>query len=456
MKQAIVTGGCDMNGKSRGIGWDELLVRLRDGGADAEVLDRFEEFSARRRFFGQVGKGGAALALLGLGAGSEAAMRGLFGRGLIPEAWAEEAEAEAKTVPDKPGMTVHSTRPVNGEYMPHELDDDITPIARHFVRNNGLVPERAGKQDPQGWKLTIDGEVHKTLELTLDDLRRMPAVTLPLLVECGGNGRALFDPPVRGNPWKRGAVGCAEWTGVPLRDLLREAGLKNSAIYTGHYGEDPALSGDQPPISRGIPLDKALEPNTLVAYKMNGEDLPALHGYPVRLVVPGWVGSCSQKWLTRIWIRDQVHDGPKMGGSSYRLPAYPVRPGQKVPDSDMVIATAWGIKSLITRPAENASFRLGEPVRVRGHAWAGENRVRRVLISTDFGVNWERAELQEPTSKYAWYSWETVIKFPGKGYYEIWARAFDDKGNAQPFVQPWNPRGYMSNVIHRVPIEIMA
>ncbi len=430
--------------------WDRLRGTLVDGGARPETLDQFDAFVERRQFLGRMSKGGAALALLGMGAGTDAALRGLFGRGLIPEAWAQAA----KTVPGKPGITVHSDPPIVAEFAAPELDPEITPIAKHYVRNNGHIPARAERKDAQGWTLTIDGEVAKPLALTLDELKAMPAVTYALAVECGGNGRAFFNPPVRGSQWKHGAIGCAQWTGVPLRTLLERAEVKSSAVYTAHFGEDPPLSGTVTPISRGIPIAKAMESHTLVAYKMNGEDLPAIHGFPARLVVPGWIGSCSQKWLTRIWLRNSVHDGEKMMGSSYRMPAYPVRPGDKVPDKDMAIATSWIVKSMITRPEPDAKVAVGGTVFARGFAWAGERRVSKVLVTTDYGVSWTEADVRFAPNRYAWNRWDTTLTFPRRGYYEVWARAFDDAGGAQPFDQPWNPRGYLANVIHRVPIVV--
>ena len=247
-------------------------------------------------------------------------------------------------------MTVHTQQPINGEFASHLLDDHITPSARHFVRNNGSVPARAKNTDPQGWKLVVEGEVTTPLELSLDELQQFPAVTQQVVIECGGNGRALFEPKVRGNQWRHGAVACSQWTGARLRDVLKKAGLTSSAVYTAHYGEDQPVGAAQP-FSRGIPIDKALDEHTLIAYRMNGEALPALNGYPVRLVVPGWIGSCSQKWLNRIVVRDRVHDSQKMTGYSYRVPSYPVEPGSRPPKEDMVeqFGAGW-----ITPPEQTA------------------------------------------------------------------------------------------------------
>ena len=311
---------------------------------------------SRRHFLATLGKG-AALTSLGIfGAGSDAAVRGLFGRGLIPSAW---GEVDQDRLP-KPDMIVHLENPFNGELSPHLLNDDVTPTARHFVRNNSSIPEQAKRGDLHSWKLTIDGEVHRKLALSMDDLTRFPQVTMQAVLECAGNGRSLFTPKVDGTPWIRGAVACTEWTGVRLRDVLNAAGLKETAVYTGNYGADlPIGSGES--FSRGIPIEKAMDEHTLIAFKMNEKDLPATHGFPARLIVPGWIGSAMQKWLNRIWVRDRVHDSEKMSGYSYRIPAYPPVPGSKPPENEMVIATSGVIKSLITTPQSNLGRQNGHP-----------------------------------------------------------------------------------------------
>jgi DMSO/TMAO reductase YedYZ molybdopterin-dependent catalytic subunit len=399
---------------------------------------------------------GAGLATMGAFLGATIPFHRNMPAGLIPAAYAEEtSDFLLKT---KDGLTVLNDRPINAETPPPLLDDDVTPNSRHFVRNNGLVPEMAEKMDASGWSLTIDGEVNNEMELSLDDLKgKFDVVKLKLQVECGGNGRAAFNPPAKGNQWTLGAIGNAEWTGVRMADVLQAAGVKSSAIYTAHYGMDPHLSGDPEklPISRGIPMWKAMDPHTLIAFEMNGEPIPALNGFPVRVVSPGWPGSTSQKWLRRIQLRDVVHDGPKMTGTSYRTPYYPAEPGADVPGEDFRIIQSMPVKSLITWPASGHVLPVdNRMLEVRGHAWAGDNTVKEMHVSYDFGATWVKADLSAPPNGYSWQRWRARIAFPTKGYYEIWARATDDKGTQQPFAVTWNPKGYLNNSMHRIAIKV--
>lgn len=389
-----------------------------------------------------------------------AAMAGAipFGRfmppGYVPVALAQGAADLAKL--DKSGeLVILGDRPLVAETPAHLLDDDITPTELHFIRNNGQPPEPPA--DPDGWTLTVDGEVEAPLSLSLGELRRrFENVDLPLVLECGGNGRTQFVPPARGNPWTTGGVGCARWTGVRLADVLAEAKPKASAIYTAHYGADPHLSGDpgKQALSRGVRLEKAQEPHTLLAFALNGERLPDVHGAPLRLIVPGWSGSASQKWLTRIQLRDVEHDGQGMKGTSYRVPVTPIVPGAETDGSGFRILESMPVKSLITRPADGTRLPGPPgPVAVRGHAWAGDLEVAEVWTTIDFGQSWQRAELASPVNRYAWQRWQTTLTLPSPGYYEIWARAVDSNGVSQPFAAPnWNPGGYGGNAYHRVAI----
>lgn len=363
--------------------------------------------------------------------------------GLIPAAFAQEDPLMGKD-----GLTLLGDRPVNAETPAHLLDDAVTPTERHFIRNNGLLPDNL---DAEGWTLTIDGFVDNPMTLSIAELRdRFEVVTRVLHIECGGNGRSAFEPPARGNQWTVGAVACSEWTGVRLKDVLEAAGVQPAAVYTGHEGADIHLSGDpdKAPLSRGLPIEKALDDDVLIAFEQNGAPLHPMNGAPLRLVVPGWPGSCSQKWLTRIWVRDVVHDGEKMGGQSYRVPAYPVAPGTEVPDEDMVIMGAMPVKSIVTFPANGAE--TGLSTAVRGHAWVGDRTIERLQVSIDFGATWVDAELDAPVNKGAWQNWRANVEFPMAGYYEIWAQATDSEGISQPHAVAWNPRGYLNNSMHRV------
>ena len=372
-----------------------------------------------------------------------------LGSGLVPIALANESENEH----GKDGLTLLNDRPLNMETPPHMLDDKITPAKRFFIRNNGIPPVGI---DADRWSLTIDGLVDTPMTLTIAELKkRFKTHTLQLQLECGGNGRKFYKPGASGNQWTFGAVGCPEWTGVRLKDVLEAAGVKAEAIYTAHYSADTHLSGDpeKTPISRGIPISKAMDENNLIAWAMNGEDIPAMNGAPLRLVIPGWPGSCSQKWLTKITLRDQVHDGVKMTGKAYRVPAYAVAPGTSVDNEDMRIIESMPVKSLITHPETGTKVKPGQRFEVRGHAWAGDLDISAVDVSIDFGATWQKANLMRPKNKYAWQHWSANLTLPQEGYYEVWARATDSQGVMQPAVTPgWNPKGYLNNMQHRIAV----
>jgi len=354
------------------------------------------------------------------------------------------------------GMVVLNDKPWNAEASAHILDDRITPSSRMFVRNNGLIPQGI---DPKSWTLTVYGESADQKKVyTLEDLKKFPSHTYHLVLECGGNGRSEFDPPAKGNQWTVGAVSCAAWTGVRLRDLLEDVGVGADAVYVGYYGKDTHLSGDpaKNPISRGVPITKAMMQETLVAYEMNGQEIPLIHGFPLRLVAGGWPASASGKWLERLSVRNIVHDGAKMGGSSYRVPCEAVEPGSTVVDENMCIIESMPVKSLITYPKSGAMLEEGSQLEIRGHAWAGELKVRSMDFSIDFGSTWQACALELPINRLAWQHWKAKVIFPKKGYYEVWARATDEQGRQQPMILPgWNPKGYLNNACHRIAVKII-
>jgi DMSO/TMAO reductase YedYZ molybdopterin-dependent catalytic subunit len=353
-------------------------------------------------------------------------------------------------------MVVLNDRPWNIETLPHLLDDKVTPNEKMFIRNNGRMPEDI---DVSKWTLTIDGEsVSASKTYTLQDLKtKFPQYTYQLTLECGGNGRKEFNPPAKGNQWEYGAVSCAEWTGIRLADVLKDVGIKGDAVYIGYYGADVHLTGnpEKVVISRGAPMDKAMQEETLLAFKMNGQDIPLAHGYPLRLVAGGWPASVSGKWLKRIVVRNIIHDGPKMEAPSYRVPRKPVAPGEKVADEDMCIIESMPVKSLITYPKTGAMIDKGKTLSIRGHAWAGELEVINMEYSIDFGSTWKECAVEKAVNRLAWQHFKATVSFPEDGYYEVWARATDSNGNAQPMVLPnWNPKGYLNNACHRIAVKV--
>ncbi|MDC6350210.1 sulfite oxidase [Zeaxanthinibacter sp. PT1] len=353
-------------------------------------------------------------------------------------------------------MVLLNDRPINIEAKAHLLDDHVTPEQFMFVRNNGKVP---GELDAGSWSLLINGEsVRQARSFTLEELKeQFTHHTYHLTLECGGNGRSEFDPPAKGNQWTVGAVSCAKWTGVRLRDVLREVGLKEDAVYIGYHAADIHLSGDprKEVISRGIPIAKALQQETLLAFEMNGKPIPIIHGFPLRLVAGGWPASVSGKWLKGISVRNKVHDGPKMESPSYRVPCRPVAPGTEVSAEDMCIIESMPIKSLITNPRSGAILEAGKNLRIKGHAWAGELEVDKVSYSIDFGATWQDCTLDKPLNRLGWQQFKAIVDFPGKGYFEIWARATDSRGISQPMVLPgWNPKGYLNNACHRIAVKV--
>ena len=378
---------------------------------------------------------------------------------LVPQNWVPVAFA-ASTKPfviaGKNGLRILNDRPVNAETPAHLLDDDVTPNSRLFVRNNGIPPVNV---NPETWRLTINGEsASSSKTYSLASLKsKFENIDLQLTLECGGNGRKEFVPPASGNQWSTGAVGCPTWQGVRLRDVLLDVGIQQDAVYLGFYGADTHLSGDltKSAISRGVPIAKALEEESMIAWGMNNQNLHPMNGHPLRLLISGWPGSVSGKWLNRLVIRNQIHDGAKMLGNAYRVPANPVAPGTKVAASDMRIIEAMPVKSLITYPESGLRHNPGEPLSVRGHAWAGDQFIKSVSVSADFGQTWQATRLSRPVNKQAWQHFETKVRFPGAGYYEVWAKATDSSNLSQPMVLPgWNPKGYLNNAAHRVAVYV--
>ena len=407
--------------------------------------------------------GGAGLAAIGAAVGGTIPFNASMPGGMIPAAMAQGQAGGAPKGPQYlkfPGksekLVVLGERPLVAETPEYLLDDDTTPTDKFFVRNNGMVPD--APKDPDTWKIVVDGEVNQKLELTLGELKtKFKPVTRRLVLECGGNGRSFFSPQARGNQWGNGGMGCAEWTGVRLVDVLKAAGVKPSAVFTGNYGADRSLAdASKDALSRGVPIKKALNDNNLIVWAMNGQPLANIHGGPVRLVIPGWPGSVSSKWLTRVWVRDKYHDGPGMGATSYRVAIKPMVPGDKPEDGNFRDLESMPVRSIITSPANGTKLpKETRELKLRGASWAGDYTVKSVAVSIDFGATWHEAKVEPPKNKYDWQRWTAAVKLPSEGYYEIWTRATDSRGIMQPHIAgAWNPQGYGGNPMHRVAVLI--
>lgn len=355
----------------------------------------------------------------------------------------------------KPGLHVYDEEALNAEPAIGLLDQAITPIDSFFIRNNGDLPEVGGEHD---WTLTIEGEVERPTVWTIAGLRqRFEIVTVTAVLECAGNGRSQFSPATDGLQWRLGAVGCARWTGVRLADVLEHAGPKPSAVYTGHHAPDRQIGRpEKAALSRGLPMAKALAPETLIAFAMNDEPLPRLHGGPLRIVAPGYPGSAWQKWLDGISLRPVEHDGEKMRGTDYRMPIEALRPGEAFDPANFAVITDMPVKSLITTPVDGFTVKHGEPLTVGGFAWSGAIPLASVELSCDGGGNWHDIPLQPGEGPFAWRRFEAEVSADQVGPLVIMVRAHDVAGNSQPLEIAWNPRGYCNNQVQRLRGSVVA
>src|SRR5487761_2012872 len=295
----------------------------------------------------------------------------------------------------KVGMKVLSPRPEDLQMPLSGFGDYITPLEHFFVRTHVYVPT----VDLNEWRLTVDGEVGAPLTLTMDDLKKLPPVEMVSVVECAGNGRSFSDPPVPGLQWSNGSVGNARWRGVRLVDVLKRAGIKDSGREVLFNGADVPLGAMQD-FRRSITVKKALDSNTLLAYEMNGVAVPVKHGFPLRVVAPGWASDSWVKWLTTITVLDKEFDGFWMK-TAYRKPDHPIAPGSAMAPDKMVPVTSLKVKSVIATPSDGTAVRLGDAVLVKGVAWSGDKGpVTSVDVSTDAGRTWKPAQLGAEKSQF--------------------------------------------------------
>jgi sulfite oxidase len=350
-------------------------------------------------------------------------------------------------IPGKDEMIVRSHRFLDLETPVDHFNAWLTPVPRFFVRNHMHEPSELSADN---WRLSVGGEVERPITLSLAELGKIASHSVVNTLECAGNGRSLYRPQVPGIQWGKGAVSTARFSGPRLRDILERAGLKSSGKHVMLRGLDE-VPGKVPPFIRSIPVEKALDGDTLVATHMNGSPLTKHHGFPARALVPGWVGAASCKWLTEIKVLETEFVGNFMN-PGYRFPNQPGAPGEPVKPEDTHPLTSLNVKSVISSPNDGASMKPG-PVRVLGVAWAGEADIVKVEISTDSGSTWHDARLGNEKAHYAWrlwsYEWNAKV-----GSYSIQARATDNLGRAQPPTAVWNPSGYLYNAIDQVKIHV--
>jgi DMSO/TMAO reductase YedYZ molybdopterin-dependent catalytic subunit len=332
--------------------------------------------------------------------------------------------------------------------MPLEaLRHEITPLGLHYLLIHYDIPA----VDPATWQLELGGRVERPLSLSLDELRARPALSLPVTMECAGNGRARMEPRPLSQPWLVEAVGTAEWGGTPLAPLLEEAGLADDALEVLFTGSDRGIEGGvQQQYERSLPIADALDGQVLLAYDMNGAPLPSQHGFPLRLVVPGWYGMTNVKWLERITVLAEPFEGYQqtVGYRLYESDGAPGPPVTRMMPRSLTVPP--GVPDFMSRE------RLVEPGRclLQGRAWSGWGPIERVEVSVDGGVSWHDAELGKQLSESAWRGWSYDWDASEPGRYEVCSRATDAQGNAQPQTAPWNLKGYANNAVELIPVTV--
>jgi DMSO/TMAO reductase YedYZ molybdopterin-dependent catalytic subunit len=341
------------------------------------------------------------------------------------------------------GLLVHQAESLNCETRPADLGGEVTPTARFFRRSHFPLPVL----DESAWRLAVGGLVQRTLSLSLPELTRLPAQTMPVTLECAGNGRDRFQPPTPGVQWKGGAVGTAEWTGARLADVLDLAGIGPGAREIIFSGADRGTVDGEPGeirFERSLTVRDALESDALLAYAMNGQPLPVRHGYPLRLVVPGWYAVASVKWLTGIRLTGDPFDG------YFQTTHYVYdNGGAREP------VRLQKIRSVITRPGDGQPLPVGAVI-VRGVAWSGAAPIARVEVSVSDGP-WQKARLVGTPGAHGWQQWEFLASGLGPGETRIRSRAVDLAGGVQPEPpeQPeWNGLGYGANFVHEVRVRL--
>jgi DMSO/TMAO reductase YedYZ molybdopterin-dependent catalytic subunit len=343
------------------------------------------------------------------------------------------------------GLVVHRAHPLNGETsIPALIGGSVMPNAHFYVRNHFQIP----RLDPLDWRLNVSGLVDRPLSLSMHDLHSMPSQTFLVTLECAGNGRAGLEPQVEGEQWEFGAVSTAEWTGVPLREVLERAGIKSGSVEVLFRGTDGGpLEGvsDAVTFERSLAIDDARESDAILAYAMNGEALPVHHGYPLRLIMPDWYAVASVKWLRDIEVLGEPFNGHFQTGRYYYEWQ---RDGEVVHEP----VRFQRVRALITEPGPSDRIEQGE-VAIRGVAWSGAASISRVEVSVA-GGRWQEARLVSERRRHSWQWWELLTTLNEPGPVTIRARATDLAGRTQPEQPEWNRLGYGNNAIQSITVDV--
>jgi sulfane dehydrogenase subunit SoxC len=336
----------------------------------------------------------------------------------------------------------------NHGFLLEALQYPVTPIGLHYLLIHYDIPV----VDPATWALDIGGRVRNPLRLTLDELRARPAVTRPVTMECAGNGRMQMQPRALSQPWGVEAVGTAEWTGTPLRGVLDDAGLLDDAIEILFAGLDRGLENEiEQSYERSLTIEEASREEVLLVYAINGQPLSPQHGFPLRLIVPGWYGMTNVKWLSRITAIDQPFEGYQQA-HAYRVRMEADEPGEALSRMrPRALMAPPGIPDFFTR---RRTLSPG-PVTLQGRAWSGFGPIERVEVSTDGAESWEDAVLEDQPDRYAWVGWKFSWDATG-GEYDLCCRATDSEGNVQPVEADWNLGGYACNAVQHVAVQVKA
>ena len=332
-----------------------------------------------------------------------------------------------------------------GVFLP-DMDRPVSATEGHFIRSHFTAP----KLSSSGWALPVTGELDNPLNISYEELLKMPSHEVVSLMECAGNSRSTMQPPAEGVQWDNGGLSVSRWKGVSVSTVLEQAGLKGSATDVLFVGADSGKESHADGTlvyEMSIPLEELLHPDSLLAYEMNGEVLPLDHGYPIRLLVPGWYGMTSVKWLSKIVVMDH----PNGGFHEMDYCIYPATNGNG--DAKARRVTKLKVKSLISCPNKGDIVTAGTH-KMTGVAWSGEGHITKVEVSTDDDRTWHTAKLEEPNGGYSWQHWEYDWEAKILGHALVRSRATDSAGNVQPMLATWNFRGYEVNSIHSVPITV--